>query len=58
MREMQEIARAMSHDELEEITQIWLAGIEAGEQGDVEASAFIKGTFWPWAARIMRQRAS
>ena len=58
VREMNEIARAMSREVLEEITRIWLAGIEAGEQGDIEASAFIKGTFGPWATQIMQARRS
>jgi len=58
MREMQEIARAMSHDELEEIAQIWLAGVQAGEQGDLEASVFTNGTFGPWASELLRLRRS
>lgn len=45
-REMREIARKMSRDDLEEITALWLTGIEAGEQGDPGV----------WASELMRLR--
>ena len=57
-REMREIALKMSHEEFDEITQIWLAGVQAGEQGDLEARAFIAGTFGPWASELLRWRRS
>jgi hypothetical protein len=56
--EQRQIARAMSQEELDDITQLWLAGTQAGVQGDVEARDFFRGTFGPWAALIMRQRSS
>jgi hypothetical protein len=41
---MRERAQRMSLTELEEIAHIWLAGIEAAEQGDQEIREFISGT--------------
>jgi len=55
-QEMREIAQKMSHEELDEITRIWLAGVESGEQGDQEARDLMRGTFGPWAAELLRLR--
>ena len=57
-REKNQLARAMSQKELDDITQLWLAGTLASAQGDEEARVFFQGTFGPWAAEIMRLRAS
>ena len=48
----------MSQKELDDITQLWLVGTQAGEQGDEEARVFFQGTFGPWAAHVMRARRS
>ena len=47
----------MSHEELDEIARIWLAGVEAGE-GDRGTCDFFKGTFGPWVSELMRIRRS
>jgi len=55
---MREIARKLTQAELEEITHIWLTAREAADRGDKEAKLLAEGTFGPWAAEIMRLRAS
>jgi len=56
--EKRQIARALSQKDLDDITQLWLTGTLAGDEGDIEARAFFSGTFGPWASEIMRRRAS
>ena len=57
-QEMHEIARKLTQAELEEIAQIWLMACEAADGGDNEAKLLAEGTLGPWAAEIMRLRAS
>ena len=54
--EMRKRAQRMSPQELDEITRIWLAGVEAAEQGDSEIRGFINGMFGPWASELLRLR--
>ena len=56
--EIRRIARTISQAEMGEIAQLWLAGEQAGDQGDADARDFFRGTFGPWAAEIMRIRRS
>ena len=56
-REKRQSALAMSHEEVDEVTQIWLAGIEAGER-DRGTRDFFKVTFGPWTSQLLRLRGS
>jgi len=55
---MRKIAGPLTQAELEEIAHIWLMACEAADGGDKEAKLLAEGTFGPWAAEIVRLRAS